>query len=290
MAEELSSPNCDPSDRNLNGAAKMKLPETLVSAVKQRKAILFAGAGLSCHLGLPSFDALKAHIGERLHLPNWSAFEFPALAEYYLLKEQNRDELLSWIERTWRPRNANILASEPHRCLVELDFPVIYTTNYDSLLECAFASAHKPFSKVVGVQDLAEATPGHTEIIKFHGDFSDPNTIVLTESSFLRRMSLDGPLDIRLRADSVARPLLFVGYSMSDPNIRYLLFKLRQLWEQHSEITKRPNSYVLMVEENEVQQQILLDRGVEPILAVEGDASAGLTRFFQALLQAVRSE
>jgi SIR2-like domain len=268
----------------------MTLPETLITAVKQRKAILFAGAGLSCHLGLPSFDALKAHIGEQLRLRDWNAFEFPALAEYYLLKKPNREELLSWIEQTWRSRNSDILASEPHRCIVELDFPVIYTTNYDSLLECAFASARRPFKKVVGVRDLAEATPGQTEIIKFHGDFSDPETIVLTESSFLRRMSLDGPLDIRLRSDSVARPLLFVGYSMSDPNIRYLLFKLRQLWEQHSEITRRPNSYVLMVEENEVQQQILLDRGVEPILAAEGDASTGLISFFRTLLQAVRSE
>lgn len=267
----------------------MDLPETLVTAVKQKRAILFAGAGLSCHLGLPLFDVLKAHLSEELQLSNGNEFDFPVLAEYYLLKTGKRHELLSWMKRTWHPDNIDVFASEPHRCIVELDFPVIYTTNYDSWLEHAFTTAKKPFRRVLGVNDLAEAVRGETEIIKFHGDFDAPDTIVLTESSFLRRMSLDEPLDIRLRSDSLAKPILFIGYSMSDPNIRYLLFRLRQLWELHSEKTNMPKSYVLMVEQDKIQEQLLLDRGVEPILAVGEDASAGLTCFFQALSKAAKS-
>lgn len=267
----------------------MDLPEALVSAVAHKKAVLFAGAGLSCHLGLPLFDVLKSHLSEELQLSNGNEFDFPVLAEYYLLKTGKQQELLSWMKRTWHPENIDVFASEPHRCIVELEFPVIYTTNYDSWLERSFATAKKPFRKIVDVNNLAEAARGETEIIKFHGDFDAPDTIVLTESSFLRRMSLDEPLDIRLRSDSLARPILFIGYSMSDPNIRYLLFRLRQLWDQHSAKTNMPKSYVLMVEEDKIQQQLLLDRGVEPILAVGKDASAGLTCFFRALREAVRS-
>lgn len=268
----------------------MTIPETLVQAVRERRAILFAGAGLSCTLGLPLFDVLTSYLGSQLNLPDWERHDFPALAEYYLLQTSAPDELLQWMRRQWHRDNIDITAARAHNCILDLNFPVLYTTNYDSWLECAFAARGIPFRKILSVNDLAEAGTNETEIIKFHGDFDDPSSIVLTESSFLRRMNLDGPLDIRLRSDSLARPLLFAGYSVSDPNIRYLLFRLQQLWAGYSEEGKRPKSYILMVERNEVQERLLCERGVEPIVVEENDASLGLIHFFEALVKAVRSD
>jgi hypothetical protein len=46
---------------------------------------------------------------------------------------------------------------------------------------------------------------------------------VLTETDFLNRLSFDSPLDIKLHADALGRTVLFIGYSMTDPNIRLLL-------------------------------------------------------------------
>ena len=269
----------------------MNLPESLVAAVRNRQAILFAGAGLSCNLGLPLFDVLTAYLDEQLGLRSSRDVEYPILAEYYLLQTQASGErrLFEWMKQTWHPANIDIAASKAHNYILDLDFPIIYTTNYDSWLECAFDARRKPYRKIIAVTDLAETGRHETEIIKFHGDFDDPSSIVLTESSFLRRMALEHPLDIRLRADSLAKPILFVGYSISDPNIRYLLFKLQQLWAQHSEAGRKPNSYVLMVERNELQERLLLGRGVEPIVAEEGDASAGLTSFFRDLVAAART-
>ena len=268
----------------------MNIPETLVQAVRGRKAILFAGAGLSCTLGLPLFDVLTSYLGSQLNLPDWKRYDFPALAEYYLLQTSASDELFRWMRKQWHRDDIDIQASRAHNCILDLNFPVLYTTNYDSWLECAFAARGVPFRKILNVNDLAETSVDEAEIIKFHGDFDDPSSIVLTESSFLQRMSLDGPLDIRLRSDSLARPLLFAGYSVSDPNIRYLLFRLQQLWAGYSEEWKKPKSYILMVERNEVQERLLRERGVEPIVSEESDASLGLIHFFEALLQAVRSD
>ncbi|MBV9225130.1 MAG: SIR2 family protein [Acidobacteriaceae bacterium] len=268
----------------------MNIPETLVQAVREKKAILFAGAGLSCTLGLPLFDVLTSYLGSQLKLPDWERHDFPALAEYYLLQTSASDELFQWMRKQWHRDNIDITASRAHNCILDLNFPVLYTTNYDSWLECAYAARGVPFRKVLSVSDLAETSTSETEIIKFHGDFDDPSSIVLTESSFLRRMSLDGPLDIRLRSDSLARPLLFAGYSVSDPNIRYLLFKLQELWAGYSEAWKKPKSYILMVERNEVQERLLCERGVEPIVSEESNASLGLVRFFEALLGAVQSD
>ncbi|MBV8550728.1 MAG: SIR2 family protein [Acidobacteriaceae bacterium] len=271
----------------------MKIPEALVSAVAARKAILFAGAGLSCSLGLPLFDVLEAYLGKQLDLKDWNDYDFPILAEYFLLARQGtgRNELLRWMQEVWHPDGLDISRSRIHERIVKLNFPVIYTTNYDSWIECAFAARGRAFRKVIGVSDLVERKPDEVEIIKFHGDFDDPDSIVLTESSFLSRMSLEGPLDIRLRADSLARPLLFVGYSLSDPNIRFLLFKLQELWEQHSEEkNKPPASYIVMVERNAVQERLLIQRGVHPIVAEADNATAALQMFFETLSDEVQAQ
>ena len=266
----------------------MQIPDALIAAVRARKAILFAGAGVSSSLGLPLFDVLKAHLCKQLGLADASEYDFPILAEYFLLErgETGRDELLHWMKNIWHPDELNITCSAIHEHIVKLNFPVIYTTNYDAWIEWAFKARGRPYRKIIGVHDLAARKPGEVEIIKFHGDFDSPDSIVLTESSFLSRMSLDGPLDIRLRADSLARPLLFVGYSMSDPNIRFLLFKLQQLWAQHPEGGSKPESYIVVVERNSVQQRLLIQRGVQPIVSDEGDATAALQKFFEALSDA----
>jgi hypothetical protein len=265
----------------------MNLPESLVSSIRSRKAILFAGAGVSCTLGLPLFDALTDHLKQQLNLENSKDIDFPMLSEYYFLETGRQDELFEWMRATWEPPGLDVRPSKVHNCIVDLDFPVIYTTNYDCWIECAFAARRKPFRKVVGVTDLAQSAPNETAIIKFHGDLDEISSIVLTESSFLRRMSFEEPLDIRLRSDSLAQPILFVGYSLTDPNIRYLLYKLRQLWERYSEEDLRPKSYILLPEPNRIQERLLLERGVEPILSEDKDPTRGLVRFFEELRNAV---
>ncbi|MBV9084259.1 MAG: SIR2 family protein [Acidobacteriaceae bacterium] len=265
----------------------MDIPATLTEAIKQKQAILFAGAGLSSSLGLPLFDVLTAHLAQELGLEDEAHIDFPILAEYYLLQKSSHEEFFEWMRCTWHPHNVQISSSRPHNDILDLDFPVIYTTNYDCWIERSFEQRGKAYRKVVSVQDLADVKPGETEIIKFHGDLDDPASIILTESNFLRRMSLDEPLDIRLRSDSLARPILFVGYSLSDPNIRYLLYKLRQLWAQHTDEGRKPASYILMVERNPIQERLLCERGVQPIVSDAPDATAGLCEFFQALRHAV---
>ncbi len=267
---------------------KPSIPESLVNAIQNERAILFAGAGLSSSLGLPLFDKLTEHLASELGMPDSGDVDFSILAEYFCLSTSRRHDLFEWMKKTWHPASIEIQDSTAHRAILELDFPVIYTSNYDSWIERAFEAAGRPFRKVMNVSDLAEAQPGETEIIKFHGDFADPESIILRESDFLRRMSLEAPLDIRLRADSLARPILFVGYSLSDPNIRYLLYRLGQLWQEHTPEKTRPKSYILMVERNAIQERLLRERGVEPIVWCADDPSEALRQFFSALCEAIR--
>ena len=262
------------------------LPATLVSAVRERRAILFVGAGVSMNLGLPSFRQLVDHIGEDLGFDAdiFNTFgDYQSLAEFYVL-EKRIGPLRSWMDRSWHPDSIEIKDSDVHRLIVELEFPIVYTTNYDRWLERAYSAYGKPIHKIASVGDLVKTKPGaSTEIIKFHGDFDDDASIVLTESTYFERMSFETPLDIRLRSDSLARPLLFVGYSLSDPNMRYLLYKLQQLWSISPSPGTRPKSYILMTRPNPVQEAVLRQRGVEAVLWTGTDPGEALSGFLQQL-------
>src|SRR5579862_520731 len=266
------------------------LPATLVSAVRERRTILFVGAGVSMNLGLPSFRELVDQIGKDLGFdPDiFRTFgDYQSLAEFYVL-EKRIGPLRSWMDRSWHPDSIEIRNSKVHRLLVELDFPIVYTTNYDRWLERAYEAHGKPIHKIASVGDLVKTKPGvSTEIIKFHGDFDDDASIVLTESTYFERMSFETPLDIRLRSDSLARPLIFIGFSITDPNIRYLLYKLQQLWSLSPSPEARPKSYVLMTRPNPVQEAVLGLRGVEAVVWTDTDPGTALSGFLQQLLNEV---
>jgi len=82
--------------------------------------------------------------------------------------------------------------------------------------------------------------------LSLHGDFDDDSSLVLTESSYFERLSFESPLDIKLRYDSIGKSLLFIGYSLSDINIRYLLYKLQRLWAESDYSGVRPVSYIFV--------------------------------------------
>lgn len=107
----------------------------LKDAVGQRAAYLFVGAGVSMSVGLPSWKVLIEHMEREIAVPPSGGSErqytYQMLAEYFLLKQGSIGGLRSWMDRTWSVSEDAVARSKLHRLIVQLDFPVIYTTNYD---------------------------------------------------------------------------------------------------------------------------------------------------------------
>jgi len=267
-----------------------EIPEPLIEAVRRREVILFAGGGISQNLGLPDFRTLIQYLAEQLGMSSdgLSLNDYPVIAEAYVQSSGKLGALRSWMDTTWHPSTTEVAHSDVHNLIVDLDFSTIYTTNYDRWLEKAYEARGKGYRKITNVGDLTHPLDGATEIIKFHGDFEDDASLVLTEANYFRRMSFETPLDIRLRADSLARPLLFVGYSMHDMNTRYLLFRLQELWQSSDCVGRRPVSYVLMTQSQPAQETVLRSRGVEPLVWEDEDPGRATRLFLERLLQAVR--
>jgi hypothetical protein len=257
----------------------------LAEAIRQRRAILFVGAGVSNCLGLPTWPQLVDHLAVELGFDPeifGTHGDHLLLAEYYRLERGSIGPLRTWMDKAWHT-GVVIGQSEPHKLIVDLDFPLIYTTNYDNWLEEAYKFHGRPYWKIANVGDLVRLRSNATQIVKFHGDFADDESIVLTESSYFDRLDFESPLDVKLRADLLGRSVLFIGYSLQDINIRYMLYKLHKQWSATSYPGLRPKSFVFLVRPNPVQQRVLESRGIHAIVSNSDDPKAGLTEFLSSL-------
>ena len=114
---------------------------------------------------------------------------------------------------------------------------------------------------------------------------------MLTESSYFKRLDFESPLDIKLRSDMLGRSILFIGYSLSDINVRFLLYKLDKLWQNSNiRVEKRPSSYIFLPTPNPIQENILRKRGIETIIGSNIDKNKSIEEFLSSLLTGEENE
>ena len=141
-----------------------------------------------------------------------------------------------------------IVPSPALHMLAALPFRIVITTNYDNLFETALNQVKAPGGSLApkyplikvydptrhGPPEIVPLDPSINEpiVLKLHGDFSKPESIVITEEDyivFIQRMSDRHlhPIQENIRARMQSWPVLFIGYSLKDYNLRLLFRTLR---------------------------------------------------------------
>lgn len=261
--------------------------DELLEAHRTGKLMLFVGAGVSANLGLPNWNALISHIAEELgYDPKIFATygSVLALAEFYKKKKGTLGSLRSWMDREWHKSTTDISKSDIHRLITEGNFSRLYTTNYDRWLEYAHDKFAVKYDKIASAADLATAANDRRQIIKFHGDFDADDSIVLDETSYFQRLDFETPLDIKLRNDVLGSSVLFIGYSLTDLNIRLLFYRLTEMWGRTTLPSARPKSYIFTNRPNPVAQEVLSHWGIQMIVSEEDDPKKALTDFLHELV------
>ena len=268
--------------------------EDLIRAIRKRQAILFAGAGVSMTVGLPSWQTLIEHIAEELEVDlsgfTESDINYLTLAEFYRIKQGSIGPLRSWMDRNWTIQEDKLKASRVHELICRLDFPIVYTTNFDRNLETAFDLHGRDYVKIVNAKDIARVQEGMPQIVKYHGDFDDDESIVLAETDYLDRLSFESPLDIKFRSDALGKTILFIGYSMTDLNIRFLMHRLWQTWNGSGYERARPPSYVFMLRPNPVEEAVLAQWGLRVLTEKDCPPEEALETFLSKLCEAVEND
>lgn len=112
-----------------------------------------------------------------------------------------------------------------HEELVDLDLPLIFTTNYDDLIERAYIFRSKELiTSSTADEYLAHRNPTpERHLIKIHGTIDRPGTVVLTRDDYARARVERRRIYQHLRLDVEQTTYLFIGFSLADPNVNVLL-------------------------------------------------------------------
>lgn len=117
----------------------------------------------------------------------------------------------------------------------------IITTNYDTFLEDFFE-----FSPLIG-NDILLSNP-YGSVYKIHGCVKSPTKIIINEDDyheFFKRYEL---IRAQLLSLFIHNPIVFIGYSVSDENIKALLRTIFTYVEPNSEHAQKIRQNFLLVE------------------------------------------
>lgn len=245
--------------------------DDLKKSFQEGRLIPFVGAGFSMvDENAPSWKDLIKEVADRYGLINDPVLKDLSdnleQAEYLqkqwkknrLPKQLKIEKMVTTILKD-HPKSPKEL--KPHELLLK-NFDRIYTTNYDKYFEDVASSLR---IDIQNVPDLKSKTspgtrpPQHRYItrnassnrtqcdkglsdpcllhekarrlVKYHGDYRKPDTLVLTETSYFKRLLDFDAKDILFAGDALFYDFLFLGYGFGDISLKYTLQQLERTFE-----------------------------------------------------------
>jgi hypothetical protein len=258
---------------NMEAVKKM-----VANMVKKGNCILFLGAGAH---SLPPKDSpyvfpeehrpllgedLAKKLDDKCHykkkFPNERCLDLQRVSLCYA-EDFGRNELVGTLNRYLRDGKK---PSPALMMLAALPFKIFVTTNYDHHLESALNKYDKDTVTFVYDPETNKPTPDMLEdptakrplLFKMHGDLNQPDSIVITDEDyimFVQRMSdkpANYPVPETVRFRMLKWPILFIGYSLRDYNLRLIFRTLRWKLDEANfpraySIVKDPDPLILQV-------------------------------------------
>ena len=200
------------------------IPASLVRHLKERRCVLFVGAGLSAAAGLPGWQKLVLSMVEELDsegVTDGSTTELRTLVGSGKLLEVADHCRQRLGERRYQEflgdqlRGGSGDLAEVHSLVTRLPFRAVVTTNYDKLLERAYSKFRGDLPKVVTCRDRETLGSllfsGGFFILKAHGDIDDAGSLVLTARDYREIIHANAAFDGLFSALLMTRSLLIIA-------------------------------------------------------------------------------
>lgn len=231
------------------------VPPRLIEAVREQNLVPLVGAGISRQAAnvFPNWNDLlkemtdravaKKHMtsAERRELKQLIERGQPLMAAEALRYNLPSDEYQSILEEKFNP--PGIRPAEVHKALFRLGSSLILTTNYDRLLEDAYAAEYQRAVTVLTNRNAVEVqrylqssrfSGDRPVIFKIHGTIDDPEGIILSERDYRQLIHRQPGYRLVLSAIFLTRVVLMLGFSFADPELRLLLEELRESLKHRS--------------------------------------------------------
>ena len=224
---------------------KEKLIKELSKELSANNLAIFAGAGLSAPAGFVNWKGLLKELAEELELDIDKEYDLVTLAQYYINhKSGNRSKINDIILNSF---SQTATTTENHRILARLSIDTFWTTNYDNLIEKALQEAGKIVDVKHTVAQLSTSIRGRdATVYKMHGDAGMPTEAVLIKDDYESYHIKRGDFFTALQGDLLTKKFLFLGFSFSDPNIDYILSKIRVSYGEN-----QPGHYCILRKEQQ---------------------------------------
>ena len=254
-----------------------KLDQRLLSAAAHGNLVPFVGSGVSRHATTSDPKAFPTWIGllteleqiaeskgyirpeERTQiqdLVNSGKFLMAAQALRSVLPNDLLDQVL---RDRFNPPDA--LPGALHRAILQLRPALIITTNYDLLLEDAFAQEYRKvpqsltYKEAPAVQAILQSHRQWVDrptIFKIHGSALNPAEAILAELDYRNLLYREPGYRMVLSAVFVTKVVLMIGFSFQDPEIRFVLEGLRDSLKYRSS----PDYIVLPADANNSVERV----------------------------------
>ena len=223
----------------------MDLPDFLVTQVREGKVALVFGAGASFGArradgsGPPDSAHLASLIADRFLGARYASAPLSQVSEY-AVSESNLPAVQEFIRSVFE----GLEPAHFHCHIPRFRWHGLATTNYDRVVEKSYALERdglqgiKPIiSNGDNIQDSLRA-PRDVLLLKLHGCISrtadEQCPLILTTDQYIQYRKGRSRLFDTLQEWAYERPLVFVGHSIQDPDLRAILLELSALGDRRA--------------------------------------------------------
>ncbi len=238
--------------------SKENFVKSYALSIQKKEAALFVGAGISIPSGNLSWTKLIKPLADTLKININSYNDLVDITQYFLNDQGgNRSFINDRILDSMSDQQNN---NQTLRAIAELSVSTFWTTNYDHLLENYLEKSGKKVDVKRNEASLTNNIRGRdATVFKMHGDKDDVNNTVITRDDFMNYTENHPNMSTALRGDFINKTFLFIGYSFNDPNLNYILGKIKRTnptnQRRHFCIVKRIQKADSMYQDNDQQFQ-----------------------------------
>lgn len=199
--------------------------------LEEDNVAIFAGSGLSAPAGFVSWPELLRPIADDIGLNVDREHDLVTLAQYHLNENgHNRSHLNKRLIEEFS-KSSDI--TENHKILARLPIGIYWTTNYDKLIERSLELAGKVTDVKYTKKQLAFTKPKRDAVVyKMHGDVDHPDEAILSKDDYESyHLKMDQFISA-LSGDLVSKTFIFIGFGFADPNLDYILSRVRVAYDK----------------------------------------------------------
>ncbi|WP_261511555.1 SIR2 family protein [Chryseobacterium paludis] len=202
-----------------------------VTEINNGDAAIFAGAGFSTSIGFVNWKELLRDLAEELKLDIDKEHDLLSIAQYHFNKFK-RGKINDKIKNEFTTLKEG---SENHKILARVGIDTFWTTNYDQLIERTLEAEGKTVERKIRNEDFSSNIKKKNAIVyKMHGDKDSPDEAVLLKDDYESYNDKKELFSTALRGDLLSKTFLFIGFSFDDPNLEYILSRIRILLKDNT--------------------------------------------------------